>query len=138
MPGSGKISWKVKHRTGPYHEKLSILDKIQVHVYMFLHDKTECILLESVNTDGMVFTKQRTIEQDKEFWSLVQERLSTLLQFTDHLGGRLYVHAPLLHRNSSRTSPNSCGMCLTTRRGHWLRLYVNHEIDGIAFIRNHV
>jgi hypothetical protein len=84
---------EVKHRTGPYRDELSIADKTQVHVYMFVQDKHKCLLLETVNLGGMVFTKERDVYFDEPFWTLVKHRFSTLINFTEHLvKDSLFMH----------------------------------------------
>lgn len=84
---------EIKHRTTEFQNALSTIDKTQIHVYMFIHDKTQCVLLESVSADGMLFTKEHLIRFDEVFWALTKDRLERLLKFTDHLmSDRLFVH----------------------------------------------
>lgn len=78
---------ELKHRTSTYQDVIKPCDYAQMHAYMCIKQKSKCILIESISSQGIVFSKEKVVLWDELFWNSVTSRLGVLVSFADKLSG---------------------------------------------------
>lgn len=83
----GKIV-EIKHRTGTIYEEVPLYERMQLHAYMFLLGQQDACLVQCIQTQTGVFSKETLVPFDAEFWKATILRLAKCV----HLLHQLHQH----------------------------------------------
>jgi hypothetical protein len=94
---------EIKHRRGKMFDRIPLYELIQIHAYMFLLNKNDATLIQCIQLERLVYSEQKQIYFNAQFWNMVIQKVRVSLEFILALHEQpLSRHAFFLLSNEAR------------------------------------